>query len=65
MTSNLSLKFGAIAFAMLWTGGMVWSSGAIDRTDVAVLSVCGVLAGIGSYYAMRWTFQLARLLRRP
>ncbi|MBR0870649.1 hypothetical protein JQ633_09780 [Bradyrhizobium tropiciagri] len=57
MKSAVLLILGSIAFAVLWTGGMLWSSGTVDKTDVIILSVCGVFAGIAWYYAMRWVFQ--------
>jgi hypothetical protein len=56
------LKLGAIAFAVLWTGGMLWSSGAIDRVNFVILAICGALAGVAWYYAMRWVFQFIQLL---
>jgi len=61
MKSATPLKLCSIAFALLWTGGMLWSSGAIDRANVIILSICGALAGWAWYYAMRWVFQLIRL----
>ena len=57
MKSAVLLTLSSIAFAILWTGGMLWSSGAVDSTDVIILSVCGVFAGVAWYYAMRWVFQ--------
>lgn len=53
----------AIAFAVLWTCGMLWSSGTIDCANVTILSVCGTFAGVAWYYAMRWVFQLMHLVR--
>ncbi|QOZ28154.1 MULTISPECIES: hypothetical protein [Bradyrhizobium] len=61
MKSAVLLTLGSIAFAVLWTGGMVWSSGTVDSTDVIILSVCGTFAGVAWYYAMRWVFQHIRL----
>jgi hypothetical protein len=61
MKPVISLKLCSIAFALLWTCGMLWSSGAIDRANVIILSVCGALAGAAWYYAMRWVFQLIQL----
>jgi hypothetical protein len=52
------LKLCSIAFAVLWTGGMLWSSGAIDRANLIILSICGALAGWAWYCAMRWVRQL-------
>ena len=61
MKPVISLKLCSIAFALLWTCGMLWSSGAIDRANIIILSVCGALAGWAWYYAMRWVFQLIQL----
>jgi hypothetical protein len=52
------LKLCSIAFAVLWTGGMLWSSGVIDRANFIILSICGALAGWAWYYAMCWVLQL-------
>jgi hypothetical protein len=52
----------SIAFAVLWTCGMLWSSGAIDRANVIILSICGMFAGVAWYYAMRWVLQFVRLV---
>lgn len=57
MKSAVLLTLSSIAFAVLWTGGMLWSSGAVDSTDVIILSVCGVISGVAWYYAMRWVLQ--------
>jgi membrane protein DedA with SNARE-associated domain len=52
----------SIAFAVLWTGGMLWSTGPIDRANIIILSICGALAGCAWYYAMRWVFRFIHLL---
>ena len=57
------LTFCSIAFAVLWTCGMLWSSGTIDLANVMILSACGAFAGVAWYYAMRWVFQLMQLAR--
>jgi hypothetical protein len=56
------LTLCSIAFAALWTCGMLWSSGEIDRANVIILSICGAFAGVAWYYAMRWVFQLIHLV---
>ncbi len=61
MKPAVPLALCSIAFAVLWTCGMLWSSGAIDRANVIILSVCGAFAGIAWYYAMRWVFQFTHL----
>jgi len=60
MKPAVPLTVCSIAFAVLWTGGMLWSSGTIDWTNVIILSICGAFAGVAWYYAMRWVFQLIR-----
>jgi hypothetical protein len=62
MKPTTPLKLCSIAFAVLWTGGMLWASGPIDGASIIILGVCGALAGLAWYYAMRWVFQLIRLL---
>jgi hypothetical protein len=54
------LKLGAVAFAMLWTLWMLWWSGSLDRVNVAMLTVCGAVAGYFWYLAMRWFARRAR-----
>ncbi|KJC61074.1 hypothetical protein UP10_09205 [Bradyrhizobium sp. LTSPM299] len=61
MKPAVPLTLCSIAFAVLWTCGMLWSSGVIDRTNVIILSICGAFAGVAWYYAMRWVFQLIQL----
>jgi hypothetical protein len=63
MKPAVPLVLCSIAFAVLWTGGMLWSSGTIDRANVIILSVCGAFAGVAWNYAMRWVFQLMHLVR--
>ncbi|MCA6120842.1 hypothetical protein J6500_02825 [Bradyrhizobium sp. WSM 1704] len=61
MKSAVPLALCSIAFAVLWTCGMLWSSGAIDSDNVIVLSICGAFAGVGWHYAMRWVLQHIQL----
>jgi len=35
------LKWSAVVFAVLWTGGMIWWSGDYDRVNVVMLTICG------------------------
>jgi ABC-type Co2+ transport system permease subunit len=62
MKPTTPLKLCSIAFAVLWTGWMLWASGPIDRANVIIMSVCGAFAGWAWYYAMRFVFQLIHLL---
>jgi len=41
MKPAIPLKLCSVAFAVLWTCGMLWSSGIIDRANVIILSICG------------------------
>ena len=61
MKPAVLLTLCSIAFAVLWTSGMLWSSGTIDCANVIILSTCGAFAGVGWYYAMRWIFQFIDL----
>ena len=61
MKPAVPLTLCSIAFAVLWTCGMLWSSGTIDRTNVIILSICGAFAGVAWYYAVRWVFQFIQL----
>ena len=61
MTPSTPLKLGAVAFAVLWTLWMLWWSGSLDRVNVAMLTICGAVAGYAWYLAMRWLFQRMRL----
>ena len=58
------LKLGSVLFTVLWTGGMVWWSGAYDPANVIILSLCGAVAGYFWYRAMRWQFRLMGMLSR-
>jgi hypothetical protein len=58
------LKFSSVLFTVLWTGGMLWWSGAFEPANIIILSICGALAGYFWYRAMRWQFQLMGMLSR-
>ena len=62
MQPTTALKLASIAFAALWTGWMIWSTDSFDWAGVFILTICGILAGVGWYCAMRFAFQLMRLL---
>jgi hypothetical protein len=57
-----SLKLSSTAFAVLWTGWMLWWSGSFDRVNIIMLMICGVLVGYGWYRAMRWQFRRRGML---
>src|SRR5260370_32509737 len=56
MTPSTPLKIGAVAFGVLWTLWMLWWSGSLDRVNVAMLTICGAMAGYLWYLCMRWAF---------
>ena len=58
------LKWNAVVFAVLWTGGMIWWSGDYDRVNVVMLTICAAVAGYLWYRFMRWHFQRKGLLPR-
>ena len=62
MNPTTPLKLSAIAFAVLWTIWMVWWSGAFDRVNVIMLTICGIAVGYGWYRAMRWQFRRRGML---
>jgi hypothetical protein len=64
MTPLTALKFGAIAFAFLWVGWMLWWSGSVDRVNVIMLSICGSVAAFAWYRSMRWLFVRGGALQR-
>lgn len=61
VSPSTPLKLGAVAFAVLWTLWMLWWSGSLDRVNVAMLTICGAVAGYLWYLAMRWLFARMRL----
>jgi hypothetical protein len=56
------LKLSAIAFAVLWTGWMIWASGPFEYVNAVMLPIGGAVVGYLWYYGMRWWFQRAGLL---
>jgi hypothetical protein len=53
MNPEKRLLLASIAFAVLWTVGMIWWS---DRTPVSIIAwlIGGALIGVFWYYTMRW-----------
>jgi hypothetical protein len=62
MRPTTALKLASIAFAVLLTGWMMWSTDSFDWAGIGILTICGILAGVGCYVAMRFAFQLMRPL---
>ena len=59
-----SLKWGSIAFTVLWTGWMIWWSGDFHVANVIILAICGSVAGYLWFCAMRWQFRRMGMLPR-
>ncbi len=62
MNPTVQLKLSAIVFAVLWTGGMLWWSGSLDRVNVIAWTICGALVGYFWYLGMRWISRRRRVL---
>jgi hypothetical protein len=62
MQPTTRLKLASIAFSVLWTCWMVWSTDSFDWAGIVILTVCGILAGVGCYIAMSFAFRLMRPL---
>jgi len=62
MHPDTFLKLDSIAFAVLWAGWMIWSSG-FTLVNVATFAVAGALAGWLWFLGMRWFFR--RIGRLP
>jgi hypothetical protein len=61
---HTSLKWSAIACAVVWSGGMVWWLGSLDVAAIVIFSLAGALFGLCWYLAMRFIFECMRLLPR-
>ena len=62
MTPTTPLKLCAIAFTVLWSGWMLWSSGSYEPANIIIWAVCGSIAGYLWYRGMRWCFRRMHLL---
>ena len=60
MTPTIPLKLSAFAFAVLWSGWMMWLSH--EPATLFITAICGSVAGYLWYRIMRWCFRLMRLL---
>jgi hypothetical protein len=60
--SVIPLKWSATAFAVLWTGWMIWWSGDFAPANIIILTICGALAGYLWYRLMRWQFRRMGML---
>jgi hypothetical protein len=62
MNPDTSLKWSAVAFAVFWSGGMLWWSGVYDAPNIIILPICGGVAGYFWYRIMRWQFRRRGML---
>jgi hypothetical protein len=53
MTPQIRLLLASLAFAVLWTLGMLWWTGT-ETANIVVTSIAGAMAGVLWYLAMRW-----------
>jgi divalent metal cation (Fe/Co/Zn/Cd) transporter len=60
MKPTFPLIVSAVAFALLWSGWMVWLSQ--EPGTLAITAICAIVAGLLWYHIMRWCFRLMRLL---
>lgn len=60
-TPTVSLKLGAVVFAVLWGSWMYWSSEP-SGGGLVVLVVCAAGAGYAWYRIMRWSFRRIQML---
>ncbi len=59
-----SLKWSALVFAVLWSGGMLWWNGSFELANIVILAICGGVVGVCWFVAMRFIFQGTGLLPR-
>ena len=64
MKPRVPLEYCSIAFAVMWSGWMFWSSDSHGIVDLAIWAVCGAIAGYLWYLGMRWWFRRIKLLPR-
>jgi hypothetical protein len=62
LTPDTPLKCGAVAFALFWTGAMLWWTGTSGPIEICILALCGALGGLGWYLAMDFIFRRVGLL---
>jgi hypothetical protein len=56
LNSTAPLKWGAVVLAVLWTGTMLWRTGATGSLELFVLAFCGVVCSYGWYNGARFYF---------
>jgi len=63
MKPTTPLILSAIAFAVIWSGWMVFLSD--EPNTLGITAICAIVAGWLWYRIMRWCFRLMRLLPQP
>ncbi len=56
------LKWGAVVFAVFWTGTMLWWTGSTGPVEIIIFAFCGAVGSYGWYYAMCFAFRHVGLL---
>ncbi|WP_407524169.1 hypothetical protein [Methylobacterium oryzisoli] len=55
MNDSTALKWISFAFAVVWTGAMLWWSAPLDAAAIVIWPVAGAVAGLLWYWLMsRW-----------
>jgi hypothetical protein len=62
LISTAPLKWGAVVLAVLWTGTMLWRTGATGPVEIFVLTFCGAACSYGWFNVMCSLFSRVGLL---
>jgi hypothetical protein len=62
MKPTTPLKLGAIVFAVIWTGWMLWSLGSFTPANDVLWGIGGSATGYLWYRAMLWQFRRSGLM---
>ena len=54
MTETSRLALSALAFAVLWTAGMLWWTWPHDAASAVTLVIAGAIAGLLWYWIFGW-----------
>ena len=54
MSPHRRLVFASVAFAVMWTAGMLWMQAPISIAHIVITTIAGAIAGTLWYFAMRW-----------
>jgi hypothetical protein len=64
MEPTTPLKLGAVVFAVIWTGWMLWSLGLFTPANDVLWTIGGTTTGYLWYRAMLWQFRRSGLMPR-